>query len=75
MEKTLNYLELGIVLGYLAGETIYEIKFPFLGFTRRSQLKFPLGNWLIGGRSVLRWRNFRLSLEGYTPCIIRLTER
>jgi outer membrane protease len=68
IEKTLNKIEfeLAIGMGYLNGVTSYEIDFPVDGYTGRSKLEFPFGNWLTGGNILVGYYPFYLNFQGWT---------
>ncbi|MCM8789394.1 MAG: hypothetical protein NC916_00005, partial [Candidatus Omnitrophica bacterium] len=68
IEKTLGAVEfaLGINIGYLAGNTSYEIGGIDSGISWKSELVFPFDNWVGGGNILLGRHPFYLNLQGWT---------
>jgi len=68
IEKTIDKIEfeLAIGMGYLYGYTNYEIDFPVDGYTGRSKLEFPFGNWLTGGSILAGYYPLYLNFQGWT---------
>jgi outer membrane protease len=68
IEKVFRNIEMEIALGigYLLGETSYEIKFSSAGVEGKSRLDFPLGNWLMGLKTSIGYSPLYLNFEGWT---------
>jgi outer membrane protease len=68
IEKALGEFELALALGigYLAGDTRYEINFTDSGVTGKSELIFPFNDWLGGGNILLGYYPLYVNFQGWT---------
>jgi hypothetical protein len=68
IKETLDDIEFELVIGmgYLSGQTSYEIDFPWDGYTGRSKLEFPFGSWLSGGNILVGNSPFYFNFQGWT---------
>jgi outer membrane protease len=68
IETTLGKLEFtaAVGVGYLAGDTRYEIDFSDSGINGKSELVFPFNKWLAGGNVSAGYYPFYLNFQGWT---------
>jgi outer membrane protease len=68
MNKTLDKVEfaMAIGMGYLYGDTSYEINFSEGGYAGRSELTFPFDTWLLGTDISVGQYPFYLNFSGWT---------
>ncbi len=62
-------LDLCIMLGYMTGDTTYDFD------NHTSELKFPLGNGVIGGNLSLGYGNFSVNSEAWVPFTNHVREK
>lgn len=68
VQKTLDDIEFEIAFksGYIYGDSTYQIDFPWGNNRGYSELKFPIGNWVMGGTATLGIHPWYVNFEGLT---------